>query len=100
VSHRYKEISNRLFLLLGKRLREIGTQESGEWRSLFSKVVKCKISIHEKESRLSYQRQMRGVHRKEENRYESLYLSAWTKNHWILRKVHETSSEVIGTIHC
>jgi len=26
-------------------------------------------------------------------------LSTWTNNRWIRRKVHETSSEIIGTIH-
>jgi hypothetical protein len=38
-------------------------------------------------------------HAEEEIRSQSLDLSAWTNSHWIPRKVHETSFEVIETDH-
>jgi hypothetical protein len=61
---------------LGKRLWEIGTWDSGEWKRLFFKVMKHELLIQEKGYGSSYKRQMGGVHRKQENKYEPLDMSA------------------------
>jgi hypothetical protein len=84
---------------LGRRLWEIGTREFGEWRRLFSKVTKLELTIHEKGYGSLDQRHTRGVHRKEENIFEPLDISAWTNSCWIPNKVYKENSKVIKTIH-